>query len=922
MSDNNKQDFKKNVSSSFVWFLMAAFVMALMVQSFLDTKVAKVSFSYQLENLVNLDLINPADSTKIANKDNLVTFSGKFREKKSEEGKKRYKYLQLLNENHLLESEQVSIQSELETQHKKVVDAASVFLLYSGLSFPQNGYVVIDDFYSTPEHDYSVEVTELPKKNVVSLKELEAKYTTLSPRSSDVQVKSFGESLSSLIRNYRSPLVGIGNESIKLSLRKIEKEVDKVVTADSANEQRLVVYQNALNQLQDVTNELNTAVDHVRLTQLRSVRSYKSNVEEFAQVSAKLEDNRVQLDRAQADVNHVIWFFNNKELSTKALAKQDGEAFNHWFLNAKEEWENFNQNRGGTFKAPDQPLNLVLEKRFKSQEIGPNYFSYIFTLLPFLLVILVLYFIFSRQMKGMGSGAMNFGKSPAKLMTKEQNKITFKDVAGLDEALEELEEIVDFLKNPTKFTALGGKIPKGVLCIGPPGTGKTLMARAVAGEADRPFFSISGSDFVEMFVGVGASRIRDMFDQAKKNAPCIIFIDEIDAVGRHRGAGIGGGHDEREQTLNQLLVEMDGFDTNEGVILMAATNRPDVLDKALLRPGRFDRRVMIGLPDVKGRFEILKVHAKKIKMDDSVDLMKIARSTPGSSGADLENLLNEAALLAARRNRTAVTGSEINEARDKVLYGKERRSLELDENEKQTTAFHESGHAIVSLHVDHADPVDKVTIIPRGLSLGATMFLPRKNRVSYWKKELIDQLAVLMGGRAAEEVFVHDISSGAKQDIDQATQIARSMICEWGMSDKMGVVAYGEKSDQGYYGIGGHYEKHYSEETAKAIDKEVYTILDEAYKRALQIVTDNRDQIELMTDMLMKYETLSDVDVKEIADKTFVEENLSKRRKEAEELHKKPSKPPAPPKELEEGGASNPPTPPQSRSLPPGDVPA
>ncbi len=455
-------------------------------------------------------------------------------------------------------------------------------------------------------------------------------------------------------------------------------------------------------------------------------------------------------------------------------------------------------------------------------------------------------------------------------MTKGQNKITFKDVAGVDEALEELEEIVEFLKNPQKFTSLGGRIPKGVLCIGPPGTGKTLIAKAVAGEADRPFFSISGSDFVEMFVGVGASRIRDLFDQAKKNAPCIIFMDEIDAVGRHRGAGMGGGHDEREQTLNQLLVEMDGFDTNEGVILMAATNRPDVLDKALLRPGRFDRRVIISLPDIKGRYDILKVHARKIKLDPSVDLMSIARSTPGSSGADLANLLNEAALLAARRNRSAVTMQEVVEARDKVLYGKERRSLELDQNEKLTTAYHESGHAIVGLVCKHADPIDKVTIIPRGMSLGSTMFLPRKNKVSYWKNELYDQLAVLMGGRCAEEVFVGDVSSGAQQDIERATHIARSMVCEWGMSDKVGAVALDERAEAGQYlGTQGFHEKKYSEETARMIDAEVKRILDDANKRAHDIIHEYKEQLELMTQMLIEFETLDSEDVLKILKKEF-----------------------------------------------------
>lgn len=896
MNDDNKNDFKKNFSNSFVWFLMAAFLMALVVHNFIDTKIAKVSFSYQLENLVNLDLIQNEESRKIALNDNLVTFSGKFREQKTEEGKKRFKFLELFNENHKLTEQQEEVVADLSANRGKVHDAGAWFLLLSGASIPANGYVVVDDYYSTPDHDYSVVVHELPAKKVDSLIDLQKQFSSIKTASSEKDVRDFGSSLSRLIRNFRSPLLGIGNESIKQSLKGVEREVDKANSPQISNNERIQVYESALAKLQTVVTDLNSIEDHVRLSKLRSVRNYKTDIDEYSQLTAKLEENKIQLDKAEHAVSHVIWFFNNKELSTNALMKQDNEAYHHWFLNAQEEWDNFKQNRGGVFKAPDQPLNLVLEKRFRSEEPAPNYASYLFTILPFIMIIAVLYFIFSRQMKGMGNNAMNFGKSPAKLMNKEKNKITFKDVAGVDEALEELEEIVDFLKNPKKFTTLGGRIPKGVLCIGPPGTGKTLIAKAVAGEADRPFFSISGSDFVEMFVGVGASRIRDMFDTAKKNAPCIIFIDEIDAVGRHRGAGVGGGHDEREQTLNQLLVEMDGFDTNEGVILMAATNRPDVLDKALLRPGRFDRRVTISLPDVKGRFEILKVHARKIKIDASVDLSKLARATPGCSGADLENILNEAALLAARKAKTAVTEEDIRESRDKVLYGKERRSMELDENEKETTAYHESGHAIVSLHVKHSDPVDKVTIIPRGVSLGATMFLPKKNRVSYWKKELVDQLAVLMGGRCAEEIFVFDVSSGAKQDIDQATRIARAMVCEWGMSDKLGVVAYGEKSDSGYYGMGGHSEKHYSEETAKDIDVEVKSILQNAHKVAKDIIEKNRVQVELMTRMLLKYETLTDKDVEDIADGSFTEERLQQRRKDMEELHKKkPATPPPPP---------------------------
>ncbi|HSW73328.1 MAG TPA: ATP-dependent zinc metalloprotease FtsH, partial [Chlamydiales bacterium] len=449
-------------------------------------------------------------------------------------------------------------------------------------------------------------------------------------------------------------------------------------------------------------------------------------------------------------------------------------------------------------------------------------------------------------------------------------------------------------KDPSKFTALGAKIPKGVLLVGSPGTGKTLIAKAVAGEANRPFFSISGSDFVEMFVGVGASRIRDMFDQAKKNAPCIIFMDEIDAVGRHRGAGFGGGHDEREQTLNQLLVEMDGFDTKEGVILIAATNRPDILDKALLRPGRFDRRVVLELPDIKGRFEILKVHARRIKIDASVDLMEVARMTPGASGADLENILNEGALLAARRGRSAVTTSEVKEACDKVRFGKERRSLDMDESEKKTTAYHESGHAIVGLVVKNGDPVDKVTIIPRGMSLGATHFMPKKNRLGYWRKEAMDLLAVLMGGRAAEEIFVEDMSSGAQQDIAQATRLARSMICEWGMSEDLGLVSYDERSDAGQYlGMNNYHEKEYSEETAKKIDAEIYKLLEGAHKRARQIVLDNKEKVQLMTDMLMEFETLDSQDVKEMMAGTWNIEAKRNRVKVADELQRK-LPPPAP----------------------------
>ena len=907
MADDKKQDFKKNLPNNFIWFLMGAFLFALLIQNFLETNFAKVGFSYQLESLVDLQLIQPEDSRKTAINDNLVSFSGKFRERLTEEGKNRYKFLELLNANHDLVAQRDHLEKDLGVEKVKILDAADWFLHLSGLPVPATGYIIVDSLFSTPEKDNGVVLEKISNKKVTSLADLQKQFGVLTSNANETSLFDFGKQLSDLISAFRSPMLGIGNEVMKQKLKEIDKSIeDAIHDAKLTNATKLSVYNSALSGLQGIVTDLDLVENHVRLEKLRSVRNYEDSITEFTLLNTKLDDNAALLDKSRQSVANVIWFYNNQEVSTRALEKQDPEQFNHWFTTAKEEWDSFKVNRGGVFKAPDQPLNIVLEKTFKSEEPTPNYLSYLFTAMPLILILLVLYFIFARQMKGMGNSAMNFGKSPAKLLNKGTNKVTFKDVAGIDEALEELTEIVDFLKNPQKFTALGGHIPNGVLCIGPPGTGKTLIAKAVAGEADRPFFSISGSDFVEMFVGVGASRIRDLFEQAKKNAPCIVFIDEIDAVGRHRGAGMGGGHDEREQTLNQLLVEMDGFDTNEGVILMAATNRPDVLDKALMRPGRFDRRVIISLPDIRGRFEILKVHAKKIKMDPSVDLMAIARGTPGCSGADLGNLLNEAALLAARRGRTAVTAQETAEARDKVLYGKERRSLELDENEKKTTAYHESGHAIVSLVVKHGESVDKVTIIPRGLSLGATMFLPKKNRVSYWKNELRDQLAVLMGGRCAEEIVLGDVSSGAKQDIERATQLARSMVCEWGMSDKMGAVAYDERSENQYVGGGGHSEKKYSEDTAKSIDEEVRRILDEAHAEAVRVITANREQVELMTNMLMEFETLDAVDVLKIVNKEWTAEDKRDRLKAAEELHKKLGATPPPPPPLPGESISNP----------------
>ncbi len=898
-NDNMKPESnKRGFPGGFFIFLLAAILIILTVQNLNSEKTAKVAFSHQLEHLVNLDLIQKEDSRKIALNDNLVTFSGKFKEKQSDEAKSRYRYLELLFRNHELTRQQKDLDTELAASRQSVKESSDLFLRLSGQPIPKGGYLVVDPIYNTANQDNAIVVKGLSDREITSLAVLEKLFPSISQNPNPAGVDAYGKDLLTLIERFRSPALGIGNEAMKQKLKDLEQEVAQVsnLSSEKSVEEQLSVYRNALTALDEIVAEINKEQQNVRLVQLRSVRNYKAQLEQSAYVSDELEKNEAQLDKARQAVANATWYFNNQELSTRALEKQDPEVYGHWFAQAKQEWENFPSNKAAFFKAPDQPRNAVLEKTFKSEEPSPNYFSYLLTILPVVLVVLLLYFVFSRQMKGVGNNAMNFGKSPAKMLTKERNKVTFKDVAGCDEAKEELSEIVDFLKDPSKFTALGARIPKGVLMVGAPGTGKTLVAKAIAGEADRPFFFISGSDFVEMFVGVGASRIRDLFDQAKKHAPCIIFIDEIDAVGRHRGSGIGGGHDEREQTLNQLLVEMDGFDTNEGVILIAATNRPDVLDKALLRPGRFDRRVIIDLPDVKGRFEILKVHARKIKLDPTVELMDIARNTPGASGADLMNILNEAALLAARKGRSAVTGTDAAEACDKVRFGKERRSLEIDQNEKRTTAYHESGHAVVALCVKHADPVEKVTIIPRGLSLGATHFMPKKNRLSYWKTELLDQLAVLMGGRVAEELFVGDMSSGAQMDITQATRLVRSMVCEWGMTDKLGAVAYDERSDGGQYlGMPNYHEKGYSEATAEAIDKEVRSFLDAAHKRANEIIEEHREQVQLMTEMLMEFESLDRDDVLEIMKGKFDVEKKKQRLKLSQDLQRKT--PPPPPSE-------------------------
>jgi cell division protease FtsH len=478
-----------------------------------------------------------------------------------------------------------------------------------------------------------------------------------------------------------------------------------------------------------------------------------------------------------------------------------------------------------------------------------------------LILLAALWFFMIRQMQTGGNKALSFGKSRARLLSMQQKKVTFKDVAGVDEAKEELREIIEFLREAQKFQKLGGRIPKGVLLVGPPGTGKTLLARAVAGEANVPFFSISGSDFVEMFVGVGASRVRDLFEQGKKNAPCIIFIDEIDAVGRHRGAGLGGGHDEREQTLNQLLVEMDGFESNEGVILMAATNRPDVLDPALLRPGRFDRRVVVSRPDVRGREEILRVHTRKIPLAEDVDLSVLARGTPGFSGADLANMVNEAALSAARQNRKAVLQYDFELAKDKVLMGVERKSMILSDEEKKVTAFHEAGHALLAVKLPHADPVHKVTIIPRGMALGVTMQLPIDDKHNYTMEYLETEIAILMGGRLAEELFLNQMSTGAGNDIERATELARKMVCEWGMSS-LGPLTFGKKEEQIFLGREIAQHRDYSEDTAIKIDMEVRRLVNDGYTRAKSLLSDSKEVLTRIAMALLEREVLDANEIK------------------------------------------------------------
>lgn len=838
-----KSENKKGFPGILVLFIIGL-ITVLAFQNFSASRTAEVAFSHQLEHLVNLDLVEPKENKKISLNDNLVTFSGVFREQPTEASRDRYRYLNLLDQNHTLLAQKNKIVGALDAQKQQVYNASLYFLQVAGVQIPERGFVVVPD---------AIVITDTKAdESLITLPGMKKLYAYAKERSyPDVLARLKSDTLI-LLQEFRK--AGIGNEQMKRILKETETLVEQGSIMD--------VFDRASRNLDLIVNELVTEKQGVRLYDLRAVRSYLEESEKATAIQNDYDKNMAQLDKARSKVASNLWFFNNHEISTSALEAKNPEEYHQWFSGTEKEWKAFNSNKGLAFKAPDQPRSLVLEKTFKSEEQAPNYFSYLFTFLPIILVALLLYFIFSRQMKGVGSSAMNFGKSPAKMLNKGSQRITFDDVAGINEAKEELEEIVDFLREPTKYSKLGARIPKGVLLIGPPGTGKTLIAKAVAGEAGVPFFSISGSDFVEMFVGVGASRVRDLFDQARKHAPCIIFIDEIDAVGRHRGSGLGGGHDEREQTLNQLLVEIDGMESAEGVIILAATNRPDVLDTALLRPGRFDRSVYVDLPDYVGRLAILKVHTRNVKLAEDVDLKEIARRTPGASGADLQNIVNESALLAARKHRAAVTQADIRYAQEKVQLGKERKSLTLDEEDKRTTAWHEAGHALLGLYLNTPDKVSKVTSIPRGRSLGATHFEQKKNRVNYKKKELLDQLVVAMGGRVAEEMINHDASSGAQMDIKQATSIARAMVCEWGMSEKIGMINYGEDNQRNL--MAGFHEREFSEETALQIDQEIKRLLDEAYNKAKEILTEKQDILKLIAESVLEFETLEREDLDNI----------------------------------------------------------
>jgi cell division protease FtsH len=865
--DKMKPDSKRGFPGILLLFIVGLIVL-LAFQNISDSKVANVSFSHQLEHLVNLDLLDPTQNKKTALNDSLVTFHGMFRENLTEVGKERYRYLSLLFMHYEFLGQRGLLSQELSEIQAKVYSSSRLLLQVIGMKLSDRGYEVIPKGLDSPDRSNAVMIKPEESKlwSGPSFFEIKRELENTSPtdRGSLSRIES---SLLAVVQELRSSEIGIGNESMKRVLREAQAGLEKISSSEYSFSEKHAGLSRVVAQVSGLISELTTTHEGVKFYELRSVRSYLESIEKYNGLIGDAEKNTAQLDKARQKVANVVWFFNDREISTKALEKKSAEEYGQWFAQSEKEWSAFQENKGLAFKAPDQPRNLLLEKTFKSEEPAPNYLNYIFTFLPIVLVAVLLYFIFSRQMKGGASSAMNFGKSPAKMITKGSQRVTFDDVAGIDEAKEELEELVECLKDPKKFTSLGARIPKGVLLVGAPGTGKTLVAKAVAGEAGVPFFSISGSDFVEMFVGVGASRVRDLFDQARKNSPCIIFIDEIDAVGRHRGSGLGGGHDEREQTLNQLLVEIDGMDSSEGVIIIAATNRPDVLDKALLRPGRFDRSVHVDLPDLAGRLAILKVHSKSIKIDEAVDLKSVARATQGLAGADLANIINEAALLAARKMRAAVTQQDFVYAQEKVQFGKERRSLKMELDDIKTTAYHEAGHALLALHLNYSYQVTKVTRTPRGRSLGATYFELKTNRVNYRKRELETQLIVLMGGRVAEILFNEDSSSGAQMDIKQATHIARSMVCEWGMSEKVGMISYSEDNQQNL--MAGFQEREYSEETALTIDKEIKGLLDKAYQSAYDLLSSNKEKLILIADALMEFETLEREDLEAIMNGTW-----------------------------------------------------
>ncbi|MCH9811308.1 ATP-dependent zinc metalloprotease FtsH [bacterium] len=884
MAQENKPPAnKRGVPGILILFIIGAFALLLMHNANPEAS-ANVSFSHQVEHLVNLDLLHTDSSHKVAINENLVSFSGKFRDKRTEEGKRRFRFLELVEERNTLSEQKSALTNGLKQAGREM--RSSAFYFYELLGQKEPGSLVIMPKLEKGSAELPAERLDLAglKSEKVTVASARAALQRAERSGSAGDLKTAKGELVHLVGGLRSSKLGVGDVRLKETLKNAS------MTLSSGGD--LASLKEAMQGVNKVVSTLSSPVNGVELYGLRSVRNLLEKRESYVDVESKYEENSIRLGKAESNVANVVWYFNDKEISSKGLMSAPAEEYHRWFVTMKKEWDGFPKNAGQPFTSPDQPRNVVLEKNFKSEQPPVNYFGYLFTFLPVLLIGGLLYFVFSKQMKGGGGAAMNFGKSPAKQILKGQQKITFDDVAGIDEAKEELEELVDFLRDPMRYRNIGARIPKGVLLIGAPGTGKTLTAKAVAGEASVPFFSISGSDFVEMFVGVGASRVRDLFEQARKNSPSIIFIDEIDAVGRHRGSGMGGGHDEREQTLNQLLVEIDGMDTVSGVIILAATNRPDVLDKALLRPGRFDRSVTVEMPDYFGRLAILKVHAQKVKMSDEVNLKEIARRTSGSVGADLENIINEAALHAAKKRRKTVIQDDIRYAQEKVTFGKERKSMVMNDEDIKTTAWHEAGHALIAMKLDVADKVTMVTRVPRGQSLGATHFELKKNRVSYRKQELIDQLSVLMGGRCAEEIINKDPTSGAQMDIKQATNIARSMVTKWGMSDKVGMVNYGD--DENGNMMAGFHEREFSEETARLLDSEVKKFLDDAYHRTMNILNENYESLKLMSDMLIEFEALDKQDLDKIMEGSFTIEGKKKKVEEFESKTRK-SPPPIPP---------------------------